>query len=293
MPYIQRRISRFLYFFVLICIAIVMIFPFIWLLVSSFKPNDELFSSTFSLIPHHFTFDNYKNAFEQTPWPRYFFNSFFTSILATLGQLVFAALAGYAFGRLRFPLRNALFIFLMTGLMVPVEITLIPVFTMMKHFPLVNGNNIFGNGGSGLVDTYGGLIIPNLVSIFGVFLMRQFFSTLPKSLEESARMDGCSEFRIFWSIMLPLVKPALITIAIFGFTGMWDSFLWPLIILNDSNMFTVQLGLAAMSGNPSTGPTDWGALLASSVAVSIPMFALFFALQRYFLEGIVMTGVKG
>ncbi|MFD1674185.1 carbohydrate ABC transporter permease [Alicyclobacillus fodiniaquatilis] len=292
MPF-RIRAGQYGRFFVLICVAIVMFFPFLWLLISSLKPDDELFSSSFSLVPHHITFQHYIQAFQEEPWGRYFFNSVLTSVLSTIGQVIFAAMAGYAFARLRFPMKSVLFGFLLTGLMVPAEVTLVPVFLLVKHFPLVGGNNVLGAGGSGLVDTYGGLIIPNLFSVLGIFLMRQFFITLPKSIEEAARIDGCGEFKVFANVMLPLVRPALITVAIFAFTGMWDSFLWPLIVLNNSNMFTVQLGLASMSGDPSSGPSDWGGLLASSVIVTIPMFVVFFALQRYFLDGIAIGGVKG
>ena len=195
--------GRFVAVLVLCVMALVMIFPFLWMLLSSVKPNSDLFPAGFSLWPKHFTIQHYIDAFREEPWGRYFFNSVFTSTVATLGQVVFAAMAGYSFARLRFPLRNALFVLLLAGLMIPMEVTLVPLFLIIKHFPLVGGNDLLGNGGSGLINTYGGVIVPNLVSIFGVFLMKQFFATLPRSLEEAARIDGCGELRVFWSVMLP------------------------------------------------------------------------------------------
>ncbi len=277
---------------VLTGIAIVMGLPFLWMVLTSLKPNADIFHVPFEFWPHHVTLIHYVHAFRDAPWGRYFFNSAFTAVVATCGQVIFASMAGYAFGRLRFPLRNVLFLFLLSGIMVPVEVTLVPLFVIIQHFPLVGGNNLFGHGGTGLINTYGALIIPNLVAVFGVFLMRQFFASLPVSLEEAARIDGCGELKIFTHIMLPLVRPAMITVAIFGFTGMWDSFLWPLIALSKSSLFTVQLGLASLSGGP-TGTTDWGALLAATVVITVPMFIVFLVLQRYFIEGIVLSGVKG
>lgn len=277
---------------VLIVIALVMGLPFLWMILTSVKPNAEMFQVPFVFWPHRLTWAHYVHAFHDAPWGRYFFNSVVTSVLATAGQVLFSAMAGYAFGRLSFPLKGILFVFLLSGIMVPVEVTLVPLFIIVRHFPLIGGNNLFGTGGTGLINTYGALIIPSLVSVFGVFLMRQFFAALPQSLEEAARIDGCGELKIFTRIMLPLVRPAMITVAIFGFTGMWDNFLWPLIVLTTSRLFTVQLGLASMSGGP-TGTTDWGALLAATVVVTVPMFIVFLVLQRYFIEGIVLTGVKG
>ncbi len=277
---------------VLIVIAAVMGLPFFWMVLTSLKPNAEIFQIPFVFWPRHVTWIHYVHALQDAPWGHYFFNSVITSVLATLGQVLFSAMAGYAFGRLRFPLKGLLFIFLLSGIMVPVEVTLVPLFIIVRHFPLAGGNNLWGTGGTGLINTYGALIIPSLVSVFGVFLMRQFFAALPQSLEEAARIDGCGELKIFTRIMLPLVRPAMITVAIFGFTSMWDNFLWPLIVLTNARLFTVQLGLASMAGGP-TGTTNWGALLAATVIVTVPMFIVFLVLQRYFIEGIVLTGVKG
>lgn len=174
--------------------------------------------------------------------------------------------------------------------MVPGVVTMIPQFLLLKTFPLVGGNNLFGNGGNGLLNTYWALIIPFACGAFAVFMMKQFFITLPDDLAESGRIEGAGEFRIFWNIYLPLTKPAVAALSIFTFKAGWDNFLWPMIILNDPLMYTVQMGLQAFSFNHKT---EYGPMMAGSVVATVPMFILFIFAQKYFIQGIAFSGIKG
>lgn len=277
----RHMISRLWLVVLMSAIAIIMLWPFVWMLVTSFKPNTEMFSYPPTIIPNEVVFDHYVSAWKAAPWERFFFNTAFVAGVITFSSLFLCALTGYAFARLEFPGRNLLFILLLASMMIPFEVMLIPLYLIIVNFPFTGGNGIWG-GGTGLLNTYSALIVPRLLFPFGVFLMRQFFMTLPKSLEDAARIDGCSEFGIFWRVMFPLIKPASATLVVFVFSMMWDDFFWPLIVINDQNLMPVQLGLQSFQTSQYT--TDWGPLMAATVWVSLPIIVVFIFAQKYFMN---------
>ncbi|MFA9560343.1 carbohydrate ABC transporter permease [Evansella sp. AB-rgal1] len=278
---VKRLITSLWIFLLMSAIAIIMLWPFIWMLVTSFKPNTEMFTYPPTIIPNEIVFDHYVSAWNAAPWERFFFNTAFVAGVITFSSLFLCALTGYAFARLEFPGRNFLFLLLLASMMIPFEVMLIPLYLIVVNFPFTGGNGLWG-GGTGLLNTYSALIVPRLLFPFGVFLMRQFFLTLPKSLEDAARIDGCSEFGIFWRVMFPLIKPASATLVVFVFSMMWDDFFWPLIVINDQNLMPVQLGLQSFQTSQYT--TDWGPLMAATVWVSLPIIIVFLFAQKYFMN---------
>jgi multiple sugar transport system permease protein len=274
----------------LTAMAVIMALPFYWMLVTSFKPNQDIFSDPIRWIPERLTLEHYVNAFTLVPFGRYFLNSALMAVMGVVANLILGSLAGYAFARMRFKGRDALFQLKLSSLLIPGIVTLIPSFIILRSFPLAGGNDIFGQGGQGLLNTYWAIVLPGAAGAFAVFFMRQFFRTLPDDLVDAARVDGASEFRIFWSIYLPLCGPALATLGIFTFQAGWNVFLWALIVFNDPAMSTVQMGLQSFSFNKQT---DYGPLMAASVVVSLPVLIVFAFAQRYFTQSISFTGVKG
>ena len=260
---------------VLYVLAIITVAPFVWMILTSFKEMSEIFSYPPTWWPENFTFENYTNAFGAAPFGRFYGNSLFVAIAATLGQLVTCSLAAYAFARMEFKGRDVLFYLFLGTMMVPAHVTMIPSF-MILH-------------GLGWIDTYLALIVPMLASAFGTFLLRQFFMTIPKELEEAAFIDGCTRWGVLWRIILPLSKPALATLAIFTFMTVFNDFIWPLIVLNTEDMYTVQLGLAIFRDRYSI---EWGNLMAGSVVATLPILLVFFFAQKYFIQGITLSGLK-
>jgi multiple sugar transport system permease protein len=286
-PWIVLRESIF--YIVLIAFGFIMLLPFAWSVSTSFKPDNAIFATPIQWIPTSFTFDHYRHAFSTVPFSRYFLNSFIIAIAGVATNLLFGSLAGFAFALLRFPARQVLFRTLLASMMIPGVVTLIPTYVILRSFPLFGGNNVLGQGGLGLLNNFLALILPGAAGAFAVFMMRQFFLTLPSELGEAARIDGASELRIFWQVYLPLCKPALATLGIFTFQAGWNSFLFPLIVLNDPDLSTVQMGLAAFSYNYET---DYGPLMAASVVATLPTILLYLYAQRYFTQGIAFTGSK-
>lgn len=282
-------LSDVLFYGGLTLVAVVMALPFYWMLVTSLKPNADIFRDPIQWWPERVTFEHYVKAFTTVPFARYFYNSFVMATLGVLANLFLGSLAGYAFARLRFPGREALFRMKLASLLVPGIITLIPTFIILRSFPLAGGNDLSGQGGFGLLNSYWAVVLPGAAGAFAVFFMRQFFRTLPDDLVDAARVDGASEFLIFWRIYLPLCRPALATLGIFTFQAGWNLFLWPLIVFNDPNMATVQMGLQSFSFNHNT---DYGPLMAASVVVSLPVLIVFVFAQRYFTQSIAFTGTK-
>jgi multiple sugar transport system permease protein len=277
------------FYTLLALLGLIMALPFVWSLSTSLKYDEDIFSAQIQWLPTRITLQHYVDAFTVVPFARYFGNSLTMGAAGVATNLFFGGLAGYAFAMLRFPGRILLFRILLASMMVPGVVTLIPSYLIVRSFPLAGGNNLLGQGGFGLLNNYLGVILPGAAGAFAVFLMRQFFLTLPSELGEAARLDGCDEFRIFWKIYLPLCRPALATLAIFTFQAGWNAFLWPLIIFTDPNMSTVQMGLGAFSFNRST---DYGALMAASVVVTLPVLLLFLFAQRYFTQGLAFTSTK-
>ena len=259
--------------------GISMLLPFIWMVVTSFKTDAQVFKIPFEWWPNPWVWKNYPDMLIQPSFHfwRYVVNSAITSVSITLGSLLFNAMAAYAFAKYRFPGRDVLFFLLLVTIMIPIHITLIPVFVML--------------GWLGWVNTYEGLIVRNLAGAFGIFLLRQFFMTIPQDFIDAARMDAAGEFRVFWQIALPLSRPALATLGVFSFLGSWNDYLWPLIVISKDEMRTLPLAIAALGGGYYI--LSWPILMAGATFATLPVIVVFFLLQRFFVEGITLTGLKG
>lgn len=267
-----------------------MILPFLWMLSTSLKPESEIFRFPPNWFPNLWKWANYSEAMNAAPFGRYFVNTAIYAAAITLSNLLLCSMAAYAFARLRFRGRNILFILTLGTMMVPGQVTMVPVFILLKRWPLMGGNGWLGIGGHGLLNSYTGLILPGAVGAFGIFLLRQFFMTLPRDLEDAARIDGCSEIGIYWRIILPLSAPALATLGIFTFTAAWNEFLWPLLIMSKDSMKTLQIGLQIFQTQYTT---RWDLLMAGTVVVTLPVLVIFLLGQRYFTRGIALSGMKG
>jgi multiple sugar transport system permease protein len=255
---------------------VLLVGPFLWMLLGSFRPDRELKQVPPAWLPQDPTLDNYRNLFERLDFPTYFFNSAVVALVITLGNLVFCSMLGYALAKLEFPGKRLIFVLVLATLMVPGVVTFVPLFVLVSNL--------------GMVNTFPGLIFPFLAGPFGVFLMRQFIQSLPDELIQAARVDGAGEFRIFRSIILPLTKPALATLGILTFLTSWNNFLWPLVVAQSEEKYTLPVALAiyAIGENRS----DYGLLMAGSVVIIVPVLVVFLALQRHFVRGIAMTGIK-
>lgn len=267
------------YFFLMLG-ALTMILPFLWMLTTSLKDLDAIYIQpknwTQMFIPTTLIWQNYVKAFEVVPFARFYLNSVFVAICVTAGQVFTSSLAAYAFARLQFPGRDKIFFAYLATMMIPGSVTMIPVFILMKVF--------------NWIDTYKALIIPSMFTAYGTFMLRQFFMTLPRDLEDAAKIDGCGFFGIYWKIILPLSKPALATLTTFTFMGNWGSFMWPLVVTNSMEMRTLPIGLESFKTMYST---DWNLLMAGSVMAMLPIIITFIFNQRYFIEGVKLSGIKG
>ena len=259
----------------LVPISAVMVLPLLWMLVTSVETLDQTRHFPPTLIPSGIHWSNYRDAWEQAPFGRFFVNSLVVTGTAVLSNLALCSLAGYAFARLRFFGREVLFVALLATLMVPFQVIMIPTFLIVQHL--------------GLVDSLGGLIAPNLVTPFGIFLLRQFFRTLPIDLEEAARIDGCTRLGVLFRVVLPLSLPALATLGIVTFLWTWNDFLWPLIVITSTDQSTVQLGLASFQG---AHVTKWNLLMAGNVMALAPMLIVFVVAQRWFVRSLASTGIR-
>lgn len=265
--------------------------PFAAMVSVSLQGMNQIYSPSLSLIPSPVRFENYAAALTGGNWLRYLLNSLLVAGLSTAVSLFVNAMTGYAFARIRFRFRNPLFILVLTGMMIPPQVTLVPLFVLMKNFPLCGGNDWLGRGGTGLVDTYAGLILPYAAGSFGVFLCRQFYLTFPGELDEAARIDGCSRFRAFVRIYLPLSRPALGALAALKFIGAWNEYTWPLVMTNTGadRVTTVQLALTRFQNE---GEIFWNQLMAATLVSLTVVLAVFFALQKQFVAGMLAGGVK-
>ena len=274
----MKRIRIFLGYLTLIVIAISMLYPFLAMVNLSFVDNSSIFSQSGKFLHvSNLTLQNYQNVFKELPMSRYFLNSLIVATISTFGQVIFAALAGYAFARLNFRFRNAIFLMILITMLIPPQVNIIPLFFLMREMHLI--------------DTYQALILPSLFGGLGVFLMRQYFLGFPKDLEESAKIDGCNLFQTFFKIALPLALPTVATLAIFTFVTTWNSFMWPLIVTNSESMRTLPVGLAIYKGS-FREITLWGELLACSVICTIPVIGVFLLGKKYFISDILQGGVK-
>lgn len=270
----RLTVGKTLLYVALIVGGLVMLFPFVWTVVTSITPGGTL-TSTPKLIPDNPSLAPYAELFSRVPFAQVIANSLIIAIVSTILQLVTSSMAAYAFTRLPFRGRGAVFVLYLATMMIPFQVLIVPLFAEMKTL--------------GLINTYLGAILPTIASAFGVFLLRQAMSTVPYDLDQAATLDGAGHFRIFFQIMLPLVRPALATLAVFAFLNTWNSFLWPLIILRDPTMQTLPVALSTLQGQFST---QWDVLMAGSVVSIIPMFALYVFAQKYIVQGVAGTGLK-
>lgn len=270
------KVKSILLYFLLIIVAIITVYPFIWMFLTSFKPEIEIVTYPPSLLPHSFTLKSYLNIWTRIPFVRFLINTIIFAGGVTIISVFLDSMAAYAFARINFPGRKVLFVLVLATLMVPFQVTLIPVFKL-----LFNMN---------WLDSFLALIIPRASNAFGIFLLRQFFITIPVDLEDAARIDGCSEFRIYWNIILPLSKPALTSLAIFHFMFNWNDFLWPLVMTNSTEMRTLPVGLAMFMGEHVI---EYGLLTAGATIAILPIVIAYLFAQRFFIKGITMTGLKG
>jgi multiple sugar transport system permease protein len=255
--------------------ALVMLLPFAWMVSTSLKQGSATFVTPPLLLPAEPTLDNYAKVFDSVPMGQFLINSVFVSVTSTVLMVLFCAMSGYAFARIAFKGREVLFYAYLATLMIPQQVTLTPLFIVMTML--------------GWTNTYQALILPASFGAFGTFLLRQFFLTLPREIEEAAFMDGAGYVRIFFTIAIHLARPALATLAVFAFMASWNSFLWPLIVTSDQSMMTLPLGLSFLQGRWST---DWNVLMAGTVIGTLPIIALYVFAQKYIIQGLATTGLK-
>jgi multiple sugar transport system permease protein len=275
---------------ILVAGAIICIVPFFWMVSASFQHEGDIFSWPIQWIPKHPTLGNYRSFFGSGGhigvWLA---NTTLVAVVTTVAQLFLDSLMAYAFAKRRFPGRKWIFALFLATLLVPGQMTIIPNYLILKHIPFAGGNDALGQGGHGWLDSYAGLIVPAVVSAFGIFLIRQYMVSIPDELLDAARVEGASDFRIFWTIVMPLCKPVLAASAIFTFGYFWNDFYWPLIVMSSPQHYTLSLGLALFIGAHKTA---WTLLMAGSVIATIPVLVVFLIFQRYFVSGIAMTGIK-
>lgn len=265
-----------LVWFTLIITAFIALFPMYWLFANAFTPITATPPLTPILIPA-FQLDNFERLLVNNKfYLNWMINSLIVGIAVTAWHIFFDSLAGYAFAKKRFPLRNIFFWLILSTLMIPIHVTFIPLYIVNRQL--------------GLIDSLWALILPGTANVFGVFLMRQYIQTLPSELEDAARIDGCSEFGVFWNVILPLAKPAIAALAIFTFVRSWNDFLWPVIALNKPQNYTLTVGVANMQGEFMT---DWGIIFSGAALAALPMIIFFLVFQKYFLEGVRMGALKG
>jgi multiple sugar transport system permease protein len=277
-PNWTRRLGDLPLYLALFGLSALFCVPFVWLVLTSLKPPAEVFSD--NLFPSTWTWKNYTDVFDQAPIAKWMLNTFIVAVLGVTAVVFSSSLVAYGFARLRFPGRTKLFALVIATYLLPGSVTLIPTFLIWNELGAVNtlwplwAGNLFG-------------------SAFYIFMLRQFLLTIPQDLVDSARIDGASFFRIYWNIMLPLIRPALVAVAIFEFNAKWNDFMTPLIYLNNPNRYTLALGLANFKSDFQELGTQWSLLMAASVIFTIPMVVVFFVFQRYFMEGVAHTGIKG
>jgi multiple sugar transport system permease protein len=283
------RPGRVLLYVALSLGALVMITPFLWMVLTAFKSDLEI--AKFSWLPGELRWHNFVEAMRTAPFLRYFRNSLFIAVGETAFTLAVCTTAGYALAKLPIRGSKALLSYFILLLLVPFQIILVPLFLIVKSVPLFGGNNILGQGGIGWLNSWWGLIIPLGAAPLFTFLARQFYVSIPSELAQAARVDGLGEFGIFWRIMTPLVKPALITICVFQIEAAWNGFLWPLMITTSDSMRPLQLGLAIFAQNPAE--IQWPYLMAGTALATLPMIVMFVFAQKRFVEGMANVGIKG
>ena len=290
----RRRIrpTRVIRYVLLIALAILFVSPFFYMVSASFQPMEQMFRLPPKWIPSDPTLENYTGFLTSgRDIPRWIFNSFYVAGMVTLLQLFFSSLIAYTFAKRKFPGRDFLFFLGLATLMLPTEVTSISNYLILKSFPLMGGNDLYGVGGEGMLDSYWGLIVPNLSSVFAIFLLRQYMkAAIPDELIDAARIDGAGHFRIYWRVVLPLCRPALAAVAIFTFQFFWEDLYGPLIVINSQSLYTLPLGLTTFV---LPNRALWNLIMAGSVLATIPLIVVFFVFQRQFVRGISLSGIKG
>lgn len=276
LPRTQKATLDVLWYVVIIVLALAVMVPFIWMIVTSLKSQTEVFVYPPTWIPQKAQWQNYLEVWQKAPFGRYYLNSTIVALSVTIGQLTACILAAFAFARMQFKGKNAMFMIFLSTTMISSQVTLIPSYLIMRTLDWI--------------DHFPALIVPFLANAFGVFMIRQAFRTIPREMEEAAILDGCGRMRFLLQIMLPLCKPILASQALFAFMGNWNSYLWPLIVTNRDEMRTLQIGLRYfVSGE---GGTQWGLYMAAAVLISVPVILLYFLVQKTFVESMASTGLK-
>jgi multiple sugar transport system permease protein len=275
---ILKMLGRPLRYVVMILLVFTMITPFLAMLTTSLKPEAYVLEARPNLLPTVISFDSYAELARRIDLPRVFFNSFLVAGLATFGQVMVSAMAAFAFARMQWRGRNIVFLLYLATMMIPGIVLVIPQFLLVRSL--------------GWINSYAALILPSLFSAFGTFLLRQSFLTLPKDFEEAAVVDGANYFTIFWRIVLPLSGPALATLAVFSFMGLWNSYLWPLFVARRDDVMTLPVALAFLQGE-TRGVTEWNIVMAGSVVAVLPILIAYIFAQRWFVQGVVVSGIKG
>jgi multiple sugar transport system permease protein len=257
-----------------------MLAPFVWMVHTSLMPSYEAYIFPPKLVPSHWAWENYPVSMSYFPFGRFYVNSAIVSFTITIVQLLTCSLGAYAFARLRFPGRGAIFMVYLATMMVPFQVTLVPLFIIIREL--------------GWIDTYLALTVPFFFSAFGTFLLRQYFLTIPHDLDDAARIDGAGFFGVYWRVIMPLSGPALATLGIFVFLYFWNLLLWPLVVINSTELRTIPFGLAMFVGQAAGNQiVNWNQLMAASTVAVVPVLIIFVAGQKYFVRGITLTGIKG
>ena len=285
----RKKINHGIWAVAMTAVSVLMLTPVIMMFLTSFKSMEEVKSSVFHLLPEKISLTNYIAALGNGNWLIYFRNSLIITISAVAFSLIFNSIAGYAFARLKFKGSKILFAFLLVGLMMPAQVTILPTFLIMAKFPLMGGNNILGQGGTGMINTFAGLIIPLVSGSYGIFLCKQFYENFPKSLDEAADIDGLGKWRTFFQIYLPNSKAILATLALMKGVAVWNDYLWPLVMTNSESRKTVQLALTMFKTETTI---QWNQMMAAAMLIVLPMILLFLLTQKYFVQGIVTSGLK-
>lgn len=272
----KELFSKSLIYLVLIIGAVFILVPFIWMISTSLKPSNEVLVMPPKWIPSKIMWENYKIAWESAPFKRYFTNSIIVTVCVTIGELITTILAAFAFSRIKFKGSNLIFTLLIATMMVPSEVLTIPNFVTLSRL--------------GWIDTYKALIIPWCASVYAIYLLKQHFMSIPDELYKAAKIDGCSDFKFLWSIMVPLAKPAILTLVILKVIGSWNSFLWPLIVTNSQEMRTLPVALSAFTNEFGT---DYNVLMAATNIIILPVMIFYIILQKHIIAGVSKQGIKG
>jgi multiple sugar transport system permease protein len=284
-----RPVTQILVYSLLIVGSIIFMAPFAWMVSASLKPLQEIFTFPPTWIPQHATINNYTNFLRSQNVARWFFNSAFVTLTIVFVQTILCAMAAYCFAKRNFPLRDTIFLIGLGTMAIPAAVLLVPNYLVLKHIPMFGGNDIMGNGGHGWLDSYWGLIVPNFINMFSIFMMRQYMRSIPDELIDAAKVDGAGHLRIFTKVIVPLSKPVLAVTAIFAFNFYWNNFQTPLIIISSPDHYTVPLGLAQFV---IKNRTAWDVVMAGSVLATLPVLIAFLLFQRYIVRGIAISGLK-